>query len=238
MKKVPENKLIETSLNYQVLEETSLIVGEDGLWIVLNEEQFNRIKTSFDSGKFKNMSEDESLADLCEQYAKEVRMAKWQRFVFEYPEDIACGMTFKEALNSLEHLDDLIAFVNKCAEEDEELQEEVSALADEIYDNLEKYEAQDKAIRELADWVSLRGFERGTRDHTLTDANDKCLGSLDIAWPFGLYGITGGFTKPLAVNLMHTTPELLKNAEELGYICFTDIEEFKAFVEKNYKRRK
>ena len=108
MKKVPENKLIETSLNYQVLEETGLIVGEDGLWIVLNEEQFNRIKTSFDSGKFKNMSEDESLADLCEQYAKEVRMAKWQRFVFEYPEDIACGMTFKEALNSLDLHQDIL----------------------------------------------------------------------------------------------------------------------------------
>ncbi len=63
------------------------------------------------------------------------------------------------------------------------------------------------------------------------------VGSLDLAWPFGVYGLQKGFTKPIAVNITKTTPELVKKAEDFGFTCFTDIDEFKVFIEKNYLRR-
>ena len=56
-----------------MFEETGLLVHEDEVWLRVTEEQYNRMKDSYDSGNYKKMNEDKSLFDLCELFAKEAR---------------------------------------------------------------------------------------------------------------------------------------------------------------------
>ncbi len=102
--KVPKDKSIDVSVPYRMFNDTGLLVTEDKLWIHINEELYTRIKESYDSGKFKTMNDDESLTDLCSEYASKVRKARWQIFVFDYPEDIVRGFDFKA--NSLAQWDE------------------------------------------------------------------------------------------------------------------------------------
>ena len=65
----PEDKKILVNAPYQMFEESGLLVDKDEAWMGVVEEQYNRIKASYDSGKFKQMNDDESLSDICELFA-------------------------------------------------------------------------------------------------------------------------------------------------------------------------
>lgn len=239
MIRVPEDKAIEVLARYQMFEETGLLVHEDEVWLRVTEEQYNRMKDSYDSGKYTKMNDDESLLDLCELFAKEARKAKWQTFVFEYPTDILRGLTFEDEMKGQWDAEAFEEMVDAVLGDtfDEEWDKEIQELVDDLFDNWDEYEALDKAIDELNAWLRKEGFEYGEHNYGLTDVGGSTVGSLDLAWPFGVYGLQRGFTKPVAVNITKTTPELVKKAEDFGFTCFTDIDEFKAFIEKNYLRR-
>ena len=90
-----------------------------------------------------------------------------------------------------------------------------------------KWEAAD----ELQVWMRERGFDPGEQGYSLYDYDEKYVGSLNIGWPYGIYG-ESGFTKPVAVQFYDKNPELVEKAKGCGYEVFESIEEFKAFIEK------
>ena len=236
MIRVPEDKTILIDVPYTMFEETGLLVGDDELETLVNEEQYNRLKASYDSKKFKNMNEDESLADLCMLFEKEVRVAKWQRFVFNYPEDIIYGITFEEETRAQWDAEAFNAMVEAISADlfDPEDEAEIEEVAAEAYAEGERsYELRDD-MNELNKWMKKKGFENGQTFYCWFDENNHTDGTFDIAWPNGVYGLQRGFTKPVALRI-DATDEEVKAAEDFGFTLLTSIDEFKAFIEKNYK---
>ena len=235
MIRVPEDKMITIYVPYKMFEETGLLVGDDELEIGVNEEQYNRIKASYDSKKFKNMSEDESLVDLCMVFEKEVRMAKWQRFVFDYPEDVVNGITFEDETKAQWDAEAFEAMINAIdlsftPEEEAEIEEDAVAAYAEAERSYELIDEMDG----LNKWMRKKGFEYGEICYSWYDENNNTNGTFDIAWSNGVYGLQRGFTKPVALRI-DATDEEVKAAEDFGFILLTSIEDFKAFIEKNYK---
>ena len=235
MIRVPEDKAILIYVPYTMFEETGLLVGDDELETLVNEEQYNRLKASYDSKKFKNMNEDESLADLCMLFEKEVRMAKWQRFVFDYPEDIVNGITFEEETRAQWDAEAFNTMINAIdfgfdPEDEAEIEEDAAAA----YAELERSVDLKDDMNELNKWMRKKGFEYGQTFYCWFDENNKKDGTFDIAWPNGVYGLQRGFTKPVALRI-DAADEEVKAAEDFGFTLLTSIDEFKAFIEKNYK---
>ena len=181
------------------------------------------------------MNEDESLADLCMLFEKEVRMAKWQRFVFDYPEDIINGITFEEETRAqwdAEAFNTMINAIDFGFDPEDEAEIEADAAA--AYAEGERsYELRDE-MDGLNKWMRKKGFEYGQTFYCWCDENNHTDGTFDIAWPNGVYGLQRGFTKPVALRI-DATDEEVKAAEDFGFTLLTSIDEFKAFIEKNYK---
>ena len=235
MIRVPEDKSVTICAPYQMFEETGLLVHEDGVWLRVTEEQFNRMKVSYDSGKYKKMNDDESLLDLCELFSKEARKAKWQKFVFEYPSDIIRGITFENEIKEQWDAEAFEEMVDAVLENtfDEELDKEINEFLDDLDENWDEYEALDNAIDDLNSWMRENGFEYGEYGYELRDGDDHYICSFSLAWPFGVYGLQRGFTKPIALRV-DATEEQLKAAENYGFTCFTSIEDFRTFIKKTY----
>ena len=163
MIRVPEDKAVEVLARYRMFEETGLVVHEDEVWLRVTEEQYNRMKDSYDSGKYGKMNDDESLLDLCELFAKEARKAKWQTFVFEYPTDIMQGLTFEDEIKGQWDAEAFNEMVDAVFNDtlDEELDKEIQELVDDLFDNWDEYEALDNAINDLNSWMRENGFEYG-----------------------------------------------------------------------------
>ena len=70
----------------------------------------------------------------------------------------------------------------------------------------------------------------GIIGYKLEDIGFNCIATLKAAWPSGVYGLNGGYSKPVAL----VEPEQVQIAKEYGFICFTSIEEFKDYIEKTY----
>lgn len=238
MIRVPEDKAVEVLARYRMFEETGLVVHEDEVWLRVTEEQYNRMKDSYDSGNYRKMNDDESLLDLCEIFAEEARKAKWQTFVFEYPTDIMQGLTFEDEVKGQWDAEAFNEMVDAVFNDtlDEELDKEIQELVDDLFDNWDEYEALDNAINDLNSWMRENGFEYGKYGYEVTDVEGKLICSFNLAWPFGVYGLQRGFTKPVALQI-DASQDLLRKAEEQGFTCFTGIDEFKAYIEKNYLRR-
>lgn len=115
-------------------------------------------------------------------------------------------------------------------------EEYVNKTVEAVLDEAGHLELYMKDINDFNAWMVNKGFEFGETSLGLRDKNDENVGCLDLAWPFGVYGATRGFTKPLALRI-DATKEELEAAEEAGFTCFTSIEDFKKFIEKNYLRR-
>lgn len=231
---VPADKSIDIYVPYKMFNENGFLVTEDEICTRVNEELYNKIKDSFDSGMFKNMNEDTSLSGLCDLYSEMARKARWQQFTFEYPMDIVNGISFEENSHSQWYPEDFMKFVDSIVKDS---MDELDAEIDELYEHLDELDALDEALYELNEWLHTRGFERGTRSYELKDKEGHGAGTLDMAWEFGIYGLQRGFTKPLAISIAYySTQELVDKAEELGFTCFKSIEEFKEYVEKKYLR--
>ena len=57
---------------------------------------------------------------------------------------------------------------------------------------------------------------------------------LDLYWEFGVLGLQRGFTRPVGLILRNPDEKDIKTAEDNGYLCFTDIEKFKDYIQKTY----
>ena len=233
MIRVPKDKSIDIFVPYRMYNDTGLLVTEDAVWVHADETLYNRIKSSYDSGKIKSMNDDESLKDLCEEYAANARKARWQEFVFDYPEDIVRGLTFEE--NSAtqwdeekfqEMMDEIMPGIH--AEDEAELDE----IARQALEEVDRMNAIEGDLKALQKWVESKGFKPG--EHNL-NVGDEGIGyvTLDLVWTYGLKGLQGGFTKPVGVRIGASAEEL-KPAEGYGYTCFASVEEFKEYVRKKY----
>ena len=239
MIRVPKDKAVEVMSKYKMFNEKGMLVYEGEVWLRVVEEQFNRMKSSYDSGKFMGMFEDESLQDLHELFVAKARKAKWQRILVDYPTDIIRGFTFEAEAKDQWDAEAFEEFSEKFLNEffsREEQKKEMKRVAKETCDAALRELKIDDDICDLIDWMRSKGFDAGERCQALKDDNGRCVGEVDIAWPFGVYGLQGGFNKPVALRIGADT-KLIEAAREVGFTCFASIKEFKAFVEKNYWRK-
>jgi hypothetical protein len=89
---------------------------------------------------------------------------------------------------------------------------------------------EERTLRECQDWIVGVGFAEGEENYDLVDdLTGKSRAILDLAWPEGLQT---GLTEPVAV-LLDETPEVEAAAGAAGFRFFTDLSEFRAYVERD-----
>lgn len=80
------------------------------------------------------------------------------------------------------------------------------------------------------DWVAARHLPEGQYLYELADGETgEALAVLDLAWPNGLQE---GLSVPVAL-LIDEEPEVVAVASRCGFMCFTVIDEFKRYVERD-----
>lgn len=217
-----------------IMTKAQMKVDEWNAYIIATEEQFNRIVDSYSEGKFKQMNEDEAIADLYELFANAGKTSDKQTLHIDYPFVVQNGMTFEEVYK-VQHKKWTAADRKAWVEEflaKENIEAKTESVMKRLSASLEEQDARYRAIDELRAWMEDRGFDPGQEDCNLLDDDGWCIEALDIGWPNGIYGMKG-CTKPVAVQFFHTTPELLEMAREQGFEVFESIEAFKDFIEKN-----
>lgn len=76
-------------------------------------------------------------------------------------------------------------------------------------------------------WMNQHGLPEGEFEHELVDEETKkLLANLDLAWPDG---IQTGRSQPVAL-LIDEQDSTLQIAQQSGYRCFTDVDQFKDYV--------
>ena len=187
----------------------------------LDNEQFARIKASFESGRFKYMNEDEGLADLMEMFGYSAEADdEWEKLLVDYPLEIKKGFSF-EVLPAVYEKKEEEKHVTNIDCDDIDFDDDEFDFSDEAMEESETFE---RALDELDDWMADNGFYRGY----------FYSNGFDICWEFGVYGLQRGFTRPVGLMVREPDEESIKAAEDKGYLCFTDIEEFKEYVKKTY----
>lgn len=80
------------------------------------------------------------------------------------------------------------------------------------------------------DWVTMRQLPEGRYLYELADTETgEPLAVLDLAWPNGLQE---RLSVPVAL-LIDEDPEVVAMASRCGFMCFTAIDEFKRYVERD-----
>lgn len=91
-------------------------------------------------------------------------------------------------------------------------------------------EAEEQALVALNDWVTERGLPAGDLGFDFADPQTGTQQAVfDIAWPAGLQERLSG---PVAV-LINEGAEVIALASRAGYRCFTSVEAFKDYVQKD-----
>jgi len=84
-------------------------------------------------------------------------------------------------------------------------------------------------LRECNQWVVSRELPAGFFEYELASPDSgEPIAVLDLAWP---HGLQRGLSEPVAV-LLDESPETLAAANNAGYRYFTDIIQFKSYVER------
>ena len=79
------------------------------------------------------------------------------------------------------------------------------------------------------DWVEQQGLPRGVLAYDFADPESgEQQAVLDLVWP---NGVQEELSQPVAV-LLNESPETLAIASRAGFRCFTVVEDFKRYVEK------
>ena len=105
----------------------------------------------------------------------------------------------------------------------------VSAVAPVAVPGATSTQAEEEELATLSDWMEVQGLPRGDVSFDFTDpASGQQQAVFDLAWPSG---IQEGLTQSVAV-LLNEGPETLAVASRAGYRCFTSVEDFKAYVQK------
>ncbi|WP_034450214.1 hypothetical protein [Butyrivibrio sp. AE2032] len=202
----------------------------------LDKKQYNRIKASYDTGIFQYMNEDTALADLMKFFDWGEEDNDDQKILIDYPLEIRSGFSFEilpvltEGGSDEDNAEEDGSFA-ETTEDDLDLPNE---WFDEDSEEFKRSEAFEDAMDGLKDWMRHNGMEEGQRHYCVEDNKGRYVCSLDISWPFGVFGLQKGFTKPLCILAWNPDEESIKKAEEFGFTCFTDIEEFKDYIRKTY----
>lgn len=87
----------------------------------------------------------------------------------------------------------------------------------------------EEALDNLNNWVEQQGLPRGVLSYDFSDPKSgEQQAVFDLAWP---NGIQEELSQPVAV-LLNENVETLKIASRTGYRCFTAVQDFKHYVEK------
>jgi hypothetical protein len=90
-------------------------------------------------------------------------------------------------------------------------------------------EEERKIIIEINEWIIQQGLPEGQEMYELADATTgQPLAIIDLAWPSGLQT---ELSQPVAL-MINEDPETVKMASQASYKCFTDIEAFKRYVQR------
>ena len=109
-----------------------------------------------------------------------------------------------------------------------ERQKATPALADEVIGGITS-EQEEQELEALNAWVAERGLPRGELSHDFADAaTGEQRAVFDLAWP---NGIQQELSQPVAV-LLNEGMEVVVLASSAGYRCFTDVQNFRHYVEK------
>lgn len=89
---------------------------------------------------------------------------------------------------------------------------------------------EDRAIRDLNEWLMGQGLPSGEFNYELIDADTGALlATCDLAWP---NGIQEGFSQPVAL-LVDSAPEAEEAVNQAGYRYFTDLDELRRYIESD-----
>ena len=90
-------------------------------------------------------------------------------------------------------------------------------------------EEEEAALEALNDWVEQQGLPRGALAYDFADPDSgQQQAVFDLVWP---NGVQEELSQPVAV-LLNESPETLAVASRAGFRCFTVLEDFKRYVEK------
>jgi len=91
-------------------------------------------------------------------------------------------------------------------------------------------EAEEEELEILNDWVEAQGLPRGVLAFDFADeVSGEQKAVFDLAWP---NGIQEELSQPVAV-LLNENSETLALASRAGFLCFTAVQDFKDYVEKD-----
>lgn len=91
-------------------------------------------------------------------------------------------------------------------------------------------EAEEQALVALNAWVEAQGLPRGVLSYDFADAETGAQQAVfDLAWPAGLQE---ELSDPVAV-LLNEGAEVIALASRAGYQCFTSVDAFKRYVQKD-----
>jgi hypothetical protein len=89
---------------------------------------------------------------------------------------------------------------------------------------------EDRAIRDLNDWLVGQGLPPGEINYELIGANTGTLvATCDLAWPSG---IQEGYSQPVAL-LLDREPESVEAANKAGYRYFTELADLRHYIESD-----
>lgn len=186
--------------------------------VELDKEQYGRLKASYNTGKFKYLHEDSEIADIYRLYVGEDDEEFYSEYLVNFPIEIKNNLPFESLPKVKEEI----------TEYDESSYSDDSNTEDDLFDfsdeDLEQFEAFENTLNELNDWMNNKGFIRGEfYNH-----------GFDLYWEFGVFGLQRSFTRPIGLILRAPDEKDIKAAEDNGYLCFTDIEKFKDYIQKTY----
>ena len=90
---------------------------------------------------------------------------------------------------------------------------------------------EEQALLDCQNWMRIRGLPAGEFGHELFDRDTgKFLATLDLAWPVGLQFRR---SDPVAL-LLDEDVEMQTLVQQQGYQCYTSVNDFKAYVEREF----
>ena len=90
--------------------------------------------------------------------------------------------------------------------------------------------SEEDDIEQLCIWMHDKGLNEGTINHELINDTGDVVGIIDLAWP---HGIQNGLSEPIAL-LLNETQEMQALVSKHGFRFYTNIDEFKEFVEDTF----
>ena len=89
-------------------------------------------------------------------------------------------------------------------------------------------EEEEALLEETNDWMEQQGLPRGVLSYDFADADTgEQKAVFDIAWPNGIHE---DLSQPVAI-LLNESAATMGVASQSGYRCFTDINDFRRYVE-------